>query len=64
VPGHPDLRCAGHDLGWLAGAIESNIHDPFALYARQQNTSIAEVAQALELTGALADHCSLSGKEP
>jgi uncharacterized glyoxalase superfamily metalloenzyme YdcJ len=44
---------ARYDLGWLAGAIDCDIDDPFALYARQQNISIAEVAKALELTGAL-----------
>ncbi|WP_236795273.1 VOC family protein [Amycolatopsis sp. GM8] len=42
-----------YDRDWLAGAIDRDIHDPFALYERQQNASIADVAKALELTGPL-----------
>jgi uncharacterized glyoxalase superfamily metalloenzyme YdcJ len=39
-----------YDLDWLAGAIGRDIHDPFALYERQQNASIAEIAKALDVT--------------
>ncbi|MGP4028676.1 2-oxoadipate dioxygenase/decarboxylase [Actinomadura sp. 3N407] len=42
-----------YDLDWLAGAIGRHVHDPFALYERQQNDSIAEVAEALGIEGAL-----------
>ncbi|MGP4030082.1 2-oxoadipate dioxygenase/decarboxylase [Actinomadura sp. 3N407] len=42
-----------YDLDWLAGAIDRHIHDPYDLYERQQNDSIAEVAKALGIAGAL-----------
>lgn len=42
-----------YDLDWLAGAIGRDIHDPFELYERQQNSSIADIAKALDLTGVL-----------
>lgn len=43
-------EAARYDLDWLAGAIGRDIHDPFALYERQQNASIAEIAKALDVT--------------
>mgnify|MGYP001242958276 CR=1 FL=1 len=36
-----------YDLATLAGAMGRDIHDPFALYERQQNASIAQVAAKL-----------------
>ncbi len=42
-----------YDLDWLAGAIDREIHDPFALYERQRSASIAAVAASLELSDVL-----------
>ena len=42
-----------YDSAWLSGAIGRDVLDPFALYAQQQNDSIARAARALELDGAL-----------
>ncbi|MPY82084.1 MAG: DUF1338 family protein [Actinophytocola sp.] len=43
-----DAKDAAHyDRDWLAGAIGREIHDPFLLYERQQNDSIADVATTL-----------------
>ncbi|WP_369394970.1 DUF1338 family protein [Streptomyces sp. CG1] len=39
-----------YDDAWLSGAIGREVLDPFALYERQQNRSLAEVARALDLT--------------
>ncbi|MFC9250441.1 2-oxoadipate dioxygenase/decarboxylase [Amycolatopsis thailandensis] len=44
---------ARYDQDWLAGAIGREIHDPFALYEREQNASIAELDKVLGLGGAL-----------
>jgi uncharacterized glyoxalase superfamily metalloenzyme YdcJ len=32
-----------YDAGWLAGALNREVHDPFDLYQRQQDASIARV---------------------
>ncbi|AOR36545.1 DUF1338 domain-containing protein [Streptomyces fodineus] len=42
-----------YDTAWLSGAIDREVLDPFALYERQQNTSVAGIARALGLTGTL-----------
>ncbi|MEV5878278.1 VOC family protein [Streptomyces sp. NPDC052101] len=44
---------AAYDAGWLSGAIGRDVLDPFALYERQQNRSVAEVARALDLPDTL-----------
>ncbi|MFE5158395.1 2-oxoadipate dioxygenase/decarboxylase family protein [Streptomyces sp. NPDC056697] len=40
-----------HDAAWLSGAIGRDVLDPFALYARQQNDSLARAARELGLDG-------------
>ncbi|TPQ16512.1 2-oxoadipate dioxygenase/decarboxylase [Streptomyces sporangiiformans] len=42
---------AAYDSEWLSGAIDREVLDPFALYERQQNESLAQVAQELRLDG-------------
>lgn len=42
-----------YDLGWLSGAIDREIHDPFELYERQQRDSLAALARTLDLPGPL-----------
>lgn len=44
---------ARYDLDWLAGAIDREIHDPFALYQEQRTASIGTVAKSLDLPGVL-----------
>lgn len=44
---------AVYDSDWLSGAIGREVLDPFALYARQQDRSLAQVAHELELDTAL-----------
>jgi uncharacterized glyoxalase superfamily metalloenzyme YdcJ len=47
-----DTRAAVHyDRAWLAGALGRDVHDPFDLYDRQQDESIAQVARSLQLVG-------------
>ncbi|MGI5471824.1 2-oxoadipate dioxygenase/decarboxylase [Streptomyces sp. CA-132043] len=41
-----------YDADWLSGAIGREVLDPFTLYARQRDDSLAEIADALELGGA------------
>ncbi|MDF3141891.1 MULTISPECIES: DUF1338 family protein [unclassified Streptomyces] len=41
---------AAYDSDWLSGAIDREVLDPFALYERQQNESLAQVAGELHLT--------------
>ncbi len=49
-----DAKDAAHyDRDWLSGAIGREIHDPFLLYERQQNDSIADVATTLGTAVAL-----------
>ncbi|MFI8992997.1 2-oxoadipate dioxygenase/decarboxylase family protein [Streptomyces sp. NPDC053542] len=42
-----------YDSDWLSGAIGREVLDPFALYERQQNHSLAQIAQELELDDTL-----------
>ncbi|GCB51352.1 VOC family protein [Streptomyces sp. NL15-2K] len=44
---------AAYDSEWLSGAIDREVLDPFALYRRQQNNSLAQVARELQLDSAL-----------
>lgn len=41
---------AAYDSDWLSGAIDREVLDPFALYERQQNNSLAQVARELHVT--------------
>jgi uncharacterized glyoxalase superfamily metalloenzyme YdcJ len=54
-PGTRDNEQQGtaYDAAWLSGAVGREVLDPFDLYEQQQNTSIAEIARALGLTGTL-----------
>ncbi|MER5214406.1 DUF1338 family protein [Streptomyces sp. NPDC002838] len=45
-----DQQGTAYDSDWLSGAIEREVLDPFALYERQQNDSLAQVARELHLT--------------
>ncbi|PAZ12707.1 DUF1338 domain-containing protein [Streptomyces sp. SA15] len=45
-----DQQGTAYDSDWLSGAIERDVLDPFALYERQQNDSLAQVAGELHLT--------------
>lgn len=51
---HHDQQGTAYDADWLSGAIGRDVLDPFALYERQQNESLAPVARELGLTGALS----------
>lgn len=45
-----DTRTAvRYDREWIAGAVGREVHDPFDLYAAQQDDSVAGVARALRL---------------
>ncbi|ARF54325.1 2-oxoadipate dioxygenase/decarboxylase [Streptomyces gilvosporeus] len=44
---------AAYDSAWLSGALGRDVLDPYALYERQQNRSIAHVARELALDGEL-----------
>jgi uncharacterized glyoxalase superfamily metalloenzyme YdcJ len=44
-----DQEGAAYDAGWLSGAIDRDVLDPFDLYERQQDDSLAEVARGLGL---------------
>jgi uncharacterized glyoxalase superfamily metalloenzyme YdcJ len=44
-----DHEGAAYDSAWLSGAVDREVLDPFALYAQQQNRSLAQVARELEL---------------
>jgi uncharacterized glyoxalase superfamily metalloenzyme YdcJ len=46
-----DQQGAAYDSAWLSGAIDRDVLDPYALYERQRNDSLAQVARALELDG-------------
>ncbi|MGC9541206.1 2-oxoadipate dioxygenase/decarboxylase [Streptomyces sp. UG1] len=48
-----DHEGTAYDAAWLSGAIDREVLDPYALYAQQQNSSLAEVARELDLTGTL-----------
>ncbi|MCW7942808.1 hypothetical protein AAW14_12305 [Streptomyces hygroscopicus] len=48
-----DQQGTAYDAVWLSGALGREVLDPFALYERQQNRSLAHVAHELDLTGAL-----------
>jgi uncharacterized glyoxalase superfamily metalloenzyme YdcJ len=52
-PRNHDQEGAAYDSVWLSGAIDRDVHDPFALYEQQQNRSLAQVARELEFDGAL-----------
>ncbi|KUO17755.1 2-oxoadipate dioxygenase/decarboxylase [Streptomyces dysideae] len=45
-----DQQGAAYDSDWLSGAIDREVLDPYALYERQQNDSLAQVARELHLT--------------
>lgn len=51
---HSDQQGTAYDADWLSGAIGRDVLDPFALYARQRNDSLAHVARELGLTDALS----------
>ncbi|WP_262703367.1 MULTISPECIES: 2-oxoadipate dioxygenase/decarboxylase [Streptomyces] len=51
---HGDQQGTAYDADWLSGAIGRDVLDPFALYARQQNASLARIAHELGLTGTLS----------
>jgi uncharacterized glyoxalase superfamily metalloenzyme YdcJ len=45
-----DTRTAvRYDRDWLASALGRDVHDPFDLYGRQQDASIAHAARSLQL---------------
>ncbi|MFJ8533931.1 2-oxoadipate dioxygenase/decarboxylase family protein [Streptomyces sp. NPDC093591] len=48
-----DQEGAAYDAAWLSGAIGRDVLDPYALYAQQQDRSLARVARELGLTDAL-----------
>ncbi|MFE8947356.1 2-oxoadipate dioxygenase/decarboxylase family protein [Streptomyces sp. NPDC007856] len=48
-----DRQGTAYDAAWLSGAIGRDVLDPFDLYTRQQDRSLAQVAHDLGLTGAL-----------
>ncbi|WP_316745520.1 VOC family protein [Streptomyces sp. MK7] len=48
-----DHEGTAYDAEWLSGAIGREVLDPFALYEQQQNRSLAQVADELQLDGAL-----------
>lgn len=50
---HDDRQGTAYDAAWLSGAIGRDVLDPFELYARQQDRSLAQVAHDLGLTGML-----------
>ncbi|SEF17087.1 VOC family protein [Streptomyces sp. Ag109_O5-10] len=45
-----DAQGTAYDADWLSGAIGREVLDPFALYERQQNRSLARTARTLGLT--------------
>lgn len=47
--GSKDTSVAGtnRDAGWLAGVLDAEVADPYALYAAQQQASIAALSRAL-----------------
>ncbi|MGW1911535.1 2-oxoadipate dioxygenase/decarboxylase [Streptomyces sp. NPDC002076] len=48
-----DRQGTAYDAAWLSGAIGRDVLDPFDLYTRQQDRSLAQVAHDLGLTGTL-----------
>ncbi|WP_338897075.1 VOC family protein [Streptomyces sp. TG1A-60] len=42
---------AAYDSAWLSGALDREVLDPYALYERQRDHSLAQVARELELDG-------------
>ncbi|MGX4695129.1 2-oxoadipate dioxygenase/decarboxylase [Streptomyces sp. JNUCC 63] len=48
-----DHEGTAYDAEWLSGAIGREVLDPFALYEQQQNRSIAQVTDKLQLDGTL-----------
>ncbi|MER6565423.1 DUF1338 family protein [Streptomyces sp. NPDC001093] len=48
-----DRQGTAYDAAWLSGAIGRDVLDPFDLYERQQNRSLARVARELGLTETL-----------
>ncbi|MGW5202854.1 2-oxoadipate dioxygenase/decarboxylase [Streptomyces spiralis] len=48
-----DHEGTAYDAEWLSGAIGREVLDPFALYEQQQNRSLVQVADELQLDGAL-----------
>ncbi|MFE9336676.1 2-oxoadipate dioxygenase/decarboxylase family protein [Streptomyces sp. NPDC007063] len=42
-------EAAAYDAGWLSGALEREVLDPYALYEQQQHRSLARVAHELGL---------------
>ncbi|OPF81036.1 DUF1338 domain-containing protein [Streptomyces antioxidans] len=49
-----DQQGTAYDADWLSGAIGRDVLDPYALYARQRNDSLAHVAHELGLTDTLS----------
>jgi uncharacterized glyoxalase superfamily metalloenzyme YdcJ len=49
--GTRDLTASGadYDQQWLSGVLERQVHDPFDLYAAQQNSSLRQARRALGL---------------
>lgn len=45
-----DQEGTAYDAAWLSGAMGRDVLDPYALYARQQGRSLAQVARELDLT--------------
>ncbi|MGW1809719.1 2-oxoadipate dioxygenase/decarboxylase [Streptomyces sp. NPDC002078] len=48
-----DRQGTAYDTAWLSGAIGRDVLDPFDLYTRQQDRSLAQIAHDLGLTGTL-----------
>ncbi|MBC9724242.1 VOC family protein [Streptomyces sp. TRM68367] len=46
---HHDQQGTAYDAEWLSGAIGREVQDPFTLYARQQDASLARVSEQLGL---------------
>ena len=47
---HDDRQAAAYDADWLSGAIGREVLDPFTLYERQQEASVAQVECELGVT--------------
>ncbi|WP_189324284.1 2-oxoadipate dioxygenase/decarboxylase [Streptomyces flaveus] len=44
-----DQEGTAYDAAWLSGAVGRDVLDPYALYAQQQNASLAQVSEQLGL---------------
>lgn len=45
-----DQEGTAYDAAWLSAAIDRDVLDPYALYAQQQNASLAQVSEQLGLS--------------